>query len=95
MFQRAADRSPHPMADSRQVRAAYNFCFHHDNVRALLLTTFYTAKSSTLMFSTTPNSDMRYLGRVLISHLSCTFDIKTINYSAVEVNKMFPNTLKE
>ena len=51
-------------------------------------------------YSTIPNSEMRYqgpsyLGRVLISHLSYTFGIKTVNYSAVEVNKIFPNTLKE
>lgn len=82
------------MADLRQERA-----------RALLTTCAfiitmsarYTAKSSTLTFfhRTMSNSDMRYLGRVLISHLSCTLDIKTVNYSAVEVNEIIPNTLKE
>ena len=73
----------HPMADSRQVRAAYNLCFHHDNVRAFLLLTCYTAESSTHMFSTIPNSDMRYLGPSgpgvhISSQLSYTLKIKQL-----------------
>ena len=84
------------MADPRQV-GAHAHCLQHmisslQCPRALVTNVLYRQKLH--VFPPT-NSDMRYLGRVLISHLSCTLDIKTINYSAVEVNKMFPITLKE